>query len=99
MKEYLTLKYDSRLTGKMKDDIVEKWNYSLEEIWIMWDYQILTKEIILWKESLGNIIVARKMRFRENEKRIFLALINSLSWVLKQKKIIEEERDKQFSRR
>ncbi len=99
MKEYLTLKYDSRLGGKMQDSIVEKWNYSLEEIWIKWDYKILTKEIIIWKESLWNIIVARKTRFWENEKRIFLALINSLSWVLKQKKIMEEERDKEFSRR
>lgn len=99
MTQYLTLKYDSRFSGKMQDSIVEKWNYSLEEIWIKWDYKILTKEIIIWKESLWNIIVARKTRFKENEKRIFLALISSLSGVLKQKKIIEEERDKEFSRR
>lgn len=99
MKEYLTLKYDSRKSWKMADTIVEKWNYTLEEIGIQWDFKILTKEITLWKESLWNIIIARKSRFSENEKRIFLALISSLSWLLKQKKVLEEERDREFGRR
>ena len=35
--------------------------------------------------------------FNENEKRIFLWMVNSLSWVLKQKNIMEEERDKIFA--
>ena len=98
MKEYITLKYDSRNQWKMADVIVEKWNYNLEEIGVDWDYKILTKEITLWKESLWNIIVWRKTSFSENEKRIFLALVSSLSWVLKQKKTLEEDRDREFSK-
>ena len=98
MKEYLTLKYDSRKPWKMSDIIVEKWKYNLEDIWIQWEYKILTKEITLGRESLWNIIIARKNIFTWNEKRIFLALISSLSGVLKQKKIMKEENDKEFSK-
>jgi len=96
--KYLTLKYDSRKTWKMQDILVEKWNYSLEEIWIWEKDKIITKEIKIWNESLWNIMLIKEVIFNQNEKRIFLAMINSLSWILKQKKILEEERDIKFSR-
>ena len=97
-KSYLTLKYDSRKSWKMQDKLLEKWKYNLEEIWIKKDYKILTKEIFIWEESLWNIIIAKKDSFNQNDKRIFLGMINSLAWILKQKKFLEEERDKEFSR-
>ena len=93
---YLTLKYDSRKPWKMQDLLIKKWEYSLEDIWIEnWD-KIITKEISIWLEVLWNIIVAKESEFNQNEKRIFLWMMNSLSWLLKQKNIIEEERNKQF---
>lgn len=97
MKTFLSLKYDSRSPGKMQDVIVEKWNYTLEDIWIEGAPKLLTKEITIWKEALWNIIIWRQKAFVENEKRIFLWMINSLAWVLKQKKILEEERDREFA--
>jgi len=96
--KYLTLKYDSRKTWKMQDILVEKWNYSLKEIWIWEKDKIITKEIKIWNESLWNIMLIKESTFNQNEKRIFLAMVNSLSWILKQKKILEEERDIKFSR-
>jgi hypothetical protein len=81
----------------MQDLLVEKWHYKLEEIWINKSDKIITKEISIWNEVLWNIIVWRKQDFNQNEKRIFLAMINSLSWILKQKKVLEEERDKNFN--
>jgi len=97
-KSYLTLKYDSRKSWKMQDKLLEKWKYNLEEIWIKKDYKILTKEVFIWEESLWNIIITKKENFNQNDKRIFLGMINSLAWILKQKKNLEEERDKEFSR-
>lgn len=97
MKEYLTLKYDSRENGKMKDVIVKKWEYNLEDIWVIDPYKIITKEISIWNDVLGSIIVWRNNLFNESEKRIFLWMVTSLSWVLKQKNILEEERDKNFA--
>ena len=97
-KSYLTLKYDSRKSWKMQDKLLEKWKYNLEEIWIKKDYKILTKEIFIWEESLWNIVITKKENFNQNDKRIFLGMINSLAWILKQKKFLEEERDKEFSR-
>ena len=97
-KSYLTLKYDSRKSWKMQDKLLEKWKYNLEEIWIKKDYKILTKEIFIWEESLWNIVITKKESFNQNDKRIFLGMINSLAWILKQKKFLEEERDKEFSR-
>jgi hypothetical protein len=94
---YLTLKYDSRKSWKMQDLLVEKWKYNLEDIWILNWEKIITKEISIWWENLWNIILAKKENFVENEKRIFLWMINSLAWVLKQKKIQEEENNKIFS--
>ena len=96
-KKYLTLKYDSRKHLKMQDILVEKWHYKLEEIWINKKDKIITKEISIWDEVLWNIIVWRKQDFNQNEKRIFLAMVNSLSWILKQKKVLEEERDRNFN--
>ncbi len=96
-KKYLTLKYDSRKYLKMQDLLVEKWHYKLEEIWIDKKDKIITKEISIADEVLWNIIVWRKTDFNQNEKRIFLAMVNSLSWILKQKKVLEEERDRNFN--
>lgn len=96
-KKYLTLKYDSRKSWKMQDILIEKWKYKLSEIWITESDKIISKEITIWTEVLWTIIISKKHNFNENEKRIFIAMINSLSWILKQKKILEEERDKNFS--
>ncbi|MDQ7022289.1 MAG: hypothetical protein Q9M97_01950 [Candidatus Gracilibacteria bacterium] len=84
--KYLSLKYDSRKNLKMQDILVKKGHYRLEEIGIEKDDRIIVKEIKIANEHLGNIIVGKKDNFSQNEKRIFLAMINSLSGVLKQKR-------------
>lgn len=96
--KFLSLKYDSRYNLKMKDVLVEKWHYKLEQIWIEKDDKIIVKEIKIADEHLWNIIVWKKDNFSQNEKRIFLAMINSLSWILKQKKILWEQRNIEFSK-
>ncbi|MDQ7009797.1 MAG: cyclic nucleotide-binding domain-containing protein [Candidatus Gracilibacteria bacterium] len=96
--KYLSLKYDSRKNLKMQDILVKKGHYRLEEIGIEKDDRIIVKEIKIANEHLGNIIVGKKDNFSQNEKRIFLAMINSLSGVLKQKKILEEQRNIEFSK-
>lgn len=97
MNNYLSLKYDTRQQWKMQDVIVKKWDYVLEDIWIQWNTKLLTKEISIWEIPLWNIILWRKEGFIENDKRIFLAMINSLAWILRQKKFLEEERDREFA--
>lgn len=94
---YLTLKYDSRKPWKMQDLLLKKWEYSLEEIWIKSWEKIITKEISIWWENLWNIILVKSTVFNENEKRIFSWMMNSIYGILKQKKIIEEEKNKAFS--
>jgi len=96
--KYLTLKYNSRKPMKMQDLLVQKWHYKLDEIWINKADRILTKEIKIATEHLWNIIVWKKENFSENEKRIFIGLVTSLSGMLKQKKILEEERNIEFSK-
>lgn len=98
MKEFLTLKYDSRIPNKMQDKIVEVWKFSLDEFNLDKEVRMLSKEIIIAEESLWFLVIWKKEIFNENEKRIFLWIINSISWVLKQKKILEEERNKKFMR-
>ncbi len=98
MKEFLTLKYDSRIPNKMQDKIVESWNFSLDEFNLDKNIRILSKEIIIAEESLWFLVIWKKEIYNENEKRIFLWIINSISGVLKQKKILEEERNKKFMR-
>jgi len=96
--KYLTLKYNSRKYLKMQDLLVQKGHYKLDEIWINKTDKILTKEIKIATEHLWNIIVWKKEKFSENEKRIFIGLVTSLSGMLKQKKILEEERNMEFSK-
>ena len=95
--KYLTLKYNSRFHLKMQDLLVQKWHYKLDEIWIEKTDKIITKEIKIASEYLWNIVVWRKTKFSENEKRIFLWLIASITGLLKQKKVLEEEKNRNFS--
>lgn len=98
LSQYLTVKYDSRYPWKIQNKVVKKWHYSLLDIWVPDWYRLITKDITIGEESLGSILIWRKELFMENERRIFLGMINSLTWILKQKKIISEERDKNFSK-
>lgn len=97
-KMYLSLKYDTRKIWKIQNKLVEKWKFSLNEIGISKVDKIITKNISIWDEILWNIVIAKKDVFTENQQRIFLGIINSLAWLLKQKNILEEERDKEFSK-
>ncbi len=96
-KMYLSLKYDTRKIWKIQNKLVEKWKFSLNEIGISKVDKIITKNISIWDEILWNIVIAKKDVFTENQQRIFLGIINSLAWLLKQKNILEEERDIEFS--
>ena len=96
-KMYLSLKYDTRKIWKIQNKLVEKWKFSLNEIGISKVDKIITKNISIWDEILWNIVIVKKDVFTENQQRIFLGIINSLAWLLKQKNILEEERDIEFS--
>lgn len=96
-KMYLSLKYDTRKMWKIQNKLVKKWKFSLNEIGISKVDKIITKNISIWDEILWNIVIAKKDVFTENQQRIFLGIINSLAWLLKQKNILEEERDIEFS--
>ena len=96
-KMYLSLKYDTRKIWKIQNKLVEKWKFYLNEIGISKVDKIITKNISIWDEILWNIVIAKKDVFTENQQRIFLGIINSLAWLLKQKNILEEERDIEFS--
>lgn len=95
---YLVLKYDSRNKWKMLDKIIETTDNKLELL------ELKTKdtfneiqELTIWETSLGYLIYFRnKIDFNENDKKVLTTISTSIAGLIKEKIIIEEQRDKDF---
>jgi hypothetical protein len=97
-KTYLKLKYDSRKPWKMQDLLIKRWESLITKIWIIDEEKTIIKDISIWSEVLWRIILVKDNDFSKNDEIIFLWVINSIFWILKQKELLEEERDKKFSK-
>lgn len=99
---YLNVKYDTRNQWKICDIVIEildennmegllkKENISLAQNLFIEKLSIWSLEVwyfVLWRENSD---------FEENEKKIITSISTSLSWVIRQKRLLDEERDKQF---
>lgn len=100
--DYQILRYDSRIKWKIQDKIVEiKKGESEIKIIKNWDFNLdsfnLVNKLKIWKNELWFIVLWRKNNiFTESEKNTLISMWNSLSWIIKQKLIIQEEKNKSF---
>ena len=98
MKNYAKIKYDTRNANKMIDEIIElnKNQVNLRKLKNIEKYNLI-ETIKIWDIILWYLIIWKKNEnFNENEIKVIKSISNSLSWVIRQKKFFEEERNKQF---
>ncbi len=91
-------KYDSKNPLKMQNKIIDINDFDIKkEFEIEKNIDILKEKISIWKENLWILIIGKKdSKFNENEKRLFLGIITSIAWIIKQKEIFDEIRNKDF---
>lgn len=105
MEGYYTLLYDTRIQWKMSDLVIEfkPWGniwkklLELEQIDKKW-FNMLVR-LNVWNINLWYFIIWRSnINFTENDKKIIFSITNSLSWLIRQKYLQQEQRDKEFMR-
>jgi hypothetical protein len=98
LEEYSTIKYKTSEPWKMQDDIIKITDNKLDlvELKNLGKYSYM-QNIKVWNKNYGYLIFLRnKNDFSENEIKIISTLSVSFSNVLKQKELIEEQKNKDY---
>jgi len=103
MKNYTTIKYDTRYKWKMQDSIIDLWNKNLTIKDLKNNLIKLSKynsiqSLKNWNEIIWFLIFGQnKNDFNENEIKNIKPIANSLAWVIKQKQYIQDQINKEYS--
>ena len=98
LENYLVIKYDSREKGKMKDKIIEITDNKLDllELTLNDTYHNI-QSLAIWENELWYLIYFReKVKFSDNDKKILTSISTWISWLIKEKKLLEEESNKNY---
>lgn len=98
LENYLVIKYDSRDKGKMKDQIIEIADNKLDllELTLNDTYHNI-QSLAIWEDELWYLIYFRKkVKFSDNDKKILTSISTWISWLIKEKKLLEEESNKNY---
>jgi len=99
IEEMLILRYNTSKWMKILNELIELQNNSLD-ITSIKDYinnYNLIENISIWNKNLWYLVFCKENNsFTENEKKIITSIIPSLAWIIRQREIIKEERDKNY---
>lgn len=96
MQNYTTIKYDTRKEWKMLDIVIEtaENKLSILELKNEW-YNNSIHELTIWSDNLWLLIFFKKWKdFNDNDKKVLTSVTTSIAWLIKQKIILEEEKNK-----
>lgn len=98
---YLVIKYDSREKWKMKDDIIEVTDNHLHLLELKsQDTFNNIQPLIIWDDELWFLVYFRKYHsFNDNDLKILTSISTWISWLIKEKQFIEEEKNKDYMER
>lgn len=98
MENYLVIKYDSRDKWRMKDQIIEIADNKLDLLELkLNDMYHNIQQLSIWDNELWYLVYFRKdNNFTDNDKKILTTISTWISWLIKEKKLLEEERDKHY---
>lgn len=98
MEDFLTLKYDSREKWKMLDKIVEIKDNKLDILDLkINDFNSFIQKISIWNNDLWFLFfIKNSVKFTENDKKILTSISVWFSWLIKQKLLLEEEKNKKY---
>ncbi len=98
LKNYLKLKYDTRFKGKLQDKIIEVTDSQLDllsfKVWNIYNY---IQKLSIWFNNFWFLVFFKENKdFSDNDKKILISLSISIAWLIKQKQLLDEERDKNY---
>lgn len=95
LENYMTVRYDTRESWKILDKVIEFTDSRLDLLSLrIWNYFTYIQNISIWTEDLWILYFFKKdENFTDNDKKTILLTSLSLAWVVKQKKLNDEERD------
>ena len=102
MEHYYFIRYDTRKPQMLQDNVIviddtKKLHHILQEEGIDLKKYTIIEPLGSEKNHIGYFVIWReKFPFEENEDRIITSISNSLTAVMRQKKLINEERNKSF---
>jgi hypothetical protein len=98
LKEYLTVKYKTSESWKMQDSVIKLTDNKLDLLEMKNELEYsYVQNIKVWDKNYGYLILLRKENdFSENEIKIISSIWVSFSNVLKQKELIEEQKNKDY---
>lgn len=98
MLNYITLKYDTRTKWKLLNEVIEITNNNLDLLSLkVDDYFMHTEKLSIWNNNLGHLVYLKKdYKFNDTDKKVLAITSTSIAWVIKQKQLLDEERDKAF---
>jgi len=98
MKDYITLKYDTRKSWKLLNKITEITNNELDLLEYKGEWYNLFKEkLSIWNNDIWYLIFLKKwQKFNDSDIKVFNTTSSSIGWLIKQKQFLEEERNKEF---
>jgi hypothetical protein len=98
MRDYVTLKYDTREVWKLQSKVIDRNKISdlskMNEV-VLENYNYIQK-LGIWKNDLGFMIFWKDTKFTYEDKKLILSISNNLTWLLKQKEILNEENNKTY---
>lgn len=98
MENYIILKYDTRKKAKLLNEVKELTNNKLDLLdLVIENYHILTQKLSIWSNSLWYLVFLKKdYKFNESDKKVLAIASTSISWLIKQKQLLDEQRDKDY---
>jgi len=98
LENYLVIKYDSREKWKMKDEIIEVTDKKLHLLELkLQDTFHNIQPLTIWDDELWYLVYFRKYsNFNDNDIKVLTSISTWFSWLIKEKRMLEEERNKAY---
>lgn len=102
MDTYYKLRYDSKNENAIQNKIIILENNSLDiealkKEWIGLSKYLRTTELSLWEEKYWFLLIGRDVKdFHENEEQLLTNTAGSFVWIIHQKWLIDEARNKSY---
>ena len=99
---YYKLRYDSQANASLTSDIFvltedTLFREELESQWLTLSRYVIHTPLLLWKKNYGYLVVGKNGKdFHENEEKLLGNTAASFVWVIHQKEILNNERNKTY---
>lgn len=98
MDNYITLRYNTNNPWKLLNKTIELTDSKLELLKLnISNFYSYNQKLSIWSNNLGYLVFIKKSeKFSENDKKVIATTSTSIAWVIKQKQLIDEQRDKDY---